>query len=160
MRWLLLACLVACDSGSAGSDAAGSGPNAAAKSFCVGETNRYRAMNNKSALPESAALDTYADAGAMHDFTTSPHDHFSSTGGGGIAYAENECPQQGNWQYTEGGDLNAVVGMCIAAFYAEGPGTDYATHGHYINMMGAYGSLGCGIYFTGGKITIVQDYGN
>jgi hypothetical protein len=53
-----------------------------------------------------------------------------------------------------------VVGSCIAAFYAEGPGTDYATHGHYINMMGNYATLGCGIYYSGGKITIVQDYGN
>ena len=164
MKCLLLACLVACDSGSAATgDAAGgggSGPNAAAKSFCVSETNRYRAMDGKSALTESAALDTYADAGAMHDFSTSPHDHFSTTQGGGIAFAENECPQQGNWQYTEGQDLNMVVGSCIAAFYAEGPGTDYNTHGHYINMMGPYATLGCGIYYAGGKITIVQDYGN
>ena len=160
MRCLLLACLVACGSGGAGGDAAGSGPNAAAKSFCVSETNRYRAMNSKPALAESAALDTYADAGAMHDFSTAPHDHFSSTNGGGIAFAENECPQQGNWQFTEGGDLNMVVGMCIAAFYSEGPGTDYSTHGHYINMMGPYSALGCGIYYSGGKITIVQDYGN
>jgi len=163
MRWLLLACLVGCDSGSAATGDApggGSGPNAAAKQFCVSETNRYRAMNSKPALTESAALDTYADTGAMHDFSTSPHDHFSTTSGGGIAMAENECPQQGNWQYTEGGDLNMVVGNCIAAFYAEGPGTDYSTHGHYINMMGPYAALGCGIYYSGGKITIVQDYGN
>lgn len=175
MRWLLLACLVACDNGSAvtvdappgsGTDAQGSGSGSGssgsmtAKQFCVSETNRYRAMNSKSALAESAQLEAYADTGAMHDFTTSPHDHFSSTSGGGIAFAENECPQQGNWQYTEGEDLNMVVGNCIAAFYAEGPGSDYNTHGHYINMMGNYGSLGCGIYYAGGKITIVQDYGN
>lgn len=164
MKWLLLACLVACDSGSAATGDApagsGSGPNAAAKSFCVSETNRYRAMNSKPALTESAQLEAYADTGAMVDFTSSPHDHFSSTNGGGIAFAENECPQQGNWQYTEGQDLNMVVGACIAAFYSEGPGTDYSTHGHYINMMGPYATLGCGIYYTGGKITIVQDYGN
>ena len=169
MRWLLLACLVACDSGSAatgdapgggGADGQGSGGNPTAKQFCVSETNRYRAMNSKPALQESAQLEAYADTGAMHDFTTSPHDHFSTTQGGGIAFAENECPQQGNWQYTEGGDLNMVVGACIAAFYSEGPGTDYSTHGHYINMMGNYASLGCGIYYSGGKITIVQDYGN
>ena len=156
MRCLLLACLacsVACsDSGTTG--------DASAQQFCVSETNRYRAMDGKPALMESAALETYADAGAMHDFSTAPHDHFSSTSGGGIAMAENECPGQFGWNYTEGQDLNMVVGMCIAAFYSEGPGTDYSTHGHYINMMGPYAKLGCGIYYTGGKITIVQDYGN
>lgn len=177
MRWLLLACLVACDSGSSAMvdappggtiDAPGSGSgsgsggggNLTAKQFCVSETNRYRAMNGKAALQESAQLEAYADTGAMVDFGSSPHNHFSTTSGGGIAFAENECPQQGNWQYTEGQDLNMVVGSCIAAFYAEGPGSDYNTHGHYINMMGAYATLGCGIYYAGGKITIVQDYGN
>ena len=166
MRWLALVCLVACggsESGTTdGAPGGGDGPagSMSAKQFCVSETNRYRAMNSKPALSESAQLEAYADTGAMHDFTTSPHDHFSTTSGGGIAYAENECPQQGNWLYAEGQDLNMVVGACIAAFYSEGPGTDYNTHGHYINMMGAYGSLGCGIYYSGGKITIVQDYGN
>ena len=52
-----------------------------------------------------------------------------------------------------------TVVACVAAFYSEGPGSDYATHGHYINMMGDYGSLGCGIYQEGDKLTIVQDYG-
>ena len=163
MRWLALLCLVACagsDSGTVDGAPGGGGGSMSAKQICVSETNRSRAMNGKAVLSESADLEAYADAGAMHDFTTSPHDHFSTTSGGGIAFAENECPQQGNWQYTEGGDLNMVVGSCIAAFYSEAPGTDYNSHGHYINMMGAYGSLGCGIYYSGGKITIVQDYGN
>jgi hypothetical protein len=168
MRWLLLACLISCggsdsstadgNPGGGGTDAPGGGGSA--RSFCVSETNRYRAMNQKPALQESSDLEAYADEGAMHDFSTSPHDHFGTTNGGGIAFAENECPQQGNWQYSEGDDLDAVVGNCIAAFYAEGPGDDYNTHGHYINMMGNYATLGCGIYYSGGKITIVQDYGN
>lgn len=168
MRWLLLACLVACGGSDSNSTidgnpgGGGDGPagGGTAKQFCVSETNRYRAMNSKPALQESAQLEAYADTGAMHDFSTSPHDHFGTTSGGGIAFAENECPQQGNWQYTEGEDLNMVVGNCIAAFYSEGPGSDYNTHGHYINMMGDYATLGCGIYYSGGKITIVQDYGN
>jgi hypothetical protein len=173
MRALAFVCLVvACgggdssttdanNNGSNGSNGgSGSGGNLTAKQFCVSETNRYRAMNSKAALTESSQLEAYADTGAMVDFSSSPHNHFSTTGGGGIAFAENECPQQGNWQYTEGQDLNMVVGNCIAAFYSEGPGSDYATHGHYINMMGNYATLGCGMYYSGGKITIVQDYGN
>ena len=85
--------------------------------------------------------------------------HFSMTSGGGIAFAENECPVQGNWMLPPGGDMKALVAQCIAAFYAEGPGTDFNTHGHYINMMGDYGTLGCGIYQMGTGVTIVQDYG-
>jgi hypothetical protein len=77
------------------------------------------------------------------------------TSGGGISFAENECPQQGNWQAPAGSDLVPVVKMCVKAFYDEGPGG-----GHYENMMGSYAKLGCGIYASGGKITIVQDYGN
>ena len=57
--------------------------------------------------------------------------------------------------------MNALVGQCVAAFYADGPGSDYNTHGHYINMMGAYAKLGCGIdQATNGDVTIIQDYGN
>jgi hypothetical protein len=146
------------DPGATGADA--SPAAATAKQFCVSETNRYRAMNGKPALTESAPLEAYADTGAMVDFSSSPHNHFSTTSGGGIAFAENECPVQGNWMLPAGGDLKATIGNCVAAFYAEGPGADYATHGHYINMMGNYASLGCGVYQMGTGLTIVQDYGN
>ena len=134
--------------------------NQSALQFCVSETNRYRAMNGKPALTESAQLEAYAATGAMYDFTNGPHAHFSATSGGGIAFAENECPVQGNWMIQPGQSMNDVVGNCVAAFYAEGPGSDYSTHGHYINMMGPYGTLGCGIYQMGTGVTIVQDYGN
>ena len=52
--------------------------------------------------------------------------------------------------------------MCIQAFYDEGPGSDYSTHGHYINMMNPdYSTLGCGIYVdsASGDWTLTQDYG-
>lgn len=138
----------------------GSGPSSA-KAFCVSETNRYRAMNGKPALAEAANLEAYADTGAMVDYTSSsPHSHFSSTSGGGIAFAENECPGHSGWHLPPGGDMNALVGECVKAFYDEGPGSDYNTHGHYINMMGNYAKLGCGIYQSGTDVTIVQDYGN
>jgi hypothetical protein len=147
------------DDGGAGIDAAA---NLSAKQFCVSETNRYRAMNQKPALAENTALETYADTGANVDYTSSsPHSHFTSTSGGGIASAENECPGHSGWHLSSGGDMNMLVGQCVAAFYAEGPGSDYSTHGHYINMMGPYTKLGCGIYeAANGDVTIVQDYGN
>jgi hypothetical protein len=135
--------LAACGSGGgAGPDAPA---NAAAQQFCVTETNRYRAMASKPAVTESPTLEAFATAGAMVDFSSSPHSHFMSTNG---------CPVQGNWMLSPGGDMSMLVGQCIAAFYAEGPGG-----GHYENMMGAYASLGCGIYQMGTGVTIVQDYG-
>jgi hypothetical protein len=141
--------------GSGGGDGGGSGGGSTpAHAFCVSETNRYRTQNGKPEVAYSAELEAYANEGAMVDFSSSPHSHFSSTGGGGIAFAENECPQQGNWQVPGDGDISAVVGDCVAAFYSEGPGG-----GHYENMMGPYATLGCGIYISGSKITIVQDYG-
>lgn len=164
VAWALVV-LVACGGGSVGGgtgiDAKGSGsamPDAAmntgALATCVTESNRYRAMASKPALVESATIEAYAATGAMDDFNTSPHHHFMTTSGGGIAFAENECPQQLGWTISPGESEDTVVAQCIAAFYSEGPGG-----GHYENLMGAYGSLGCGIYASGGKITILQDFG-
>jgi len=148
--WLLLVLLGAC----AGDDGGG---DSSAHETCVTETNRYRAMNGKPAVTRSSPLEDFADAGAMIDFGGSPHQHFSSTSGGGIAFAENECP---HWNTNQtAGDLSMLVTSCIAAFYSEGPGTGDA-HGHYNNMMGNYATLGCGIYQSGTEVTIVQDYGH
>src|SRR5260221_4789171 len=109
MRAIVFACLVdaavpACGGDiSGGDDANGTQmdakvqmdapANLAPLVFCVSETNRYRATVSKPALSENAQLEAYAATGAMQDFTTSPHHHFSSTAGGGISDAENECPQ-------------------------------------------------------------------
>ncbi len=149
-------------SGGGGSGGGGSGSNAALVE-CVTQTNAYRAMNGKSALTESSQLETYAASGAMFDYNAgSAHDHFGMTQGGGIAFAENECPGFDGWNIANaGGDMVSLMDMCLQAFYDEGPGSDYSTHGHYINMMGAYGTLGCGIYedSLNGNVTITQDYG-
>jgi Cysteine-rich secretory protein family len=138
-----------------GGGGGGSGSNTALVE-CVTQTNAYRAMNGKSALTESSQLETYAATGAMFDYENMmAHDHFTMTSGGGIAFAENECPQQGNWMLQPGGNMTALVIQCVDAFYAEGPGG-----GHYTNMMNAsYTTLGCGIYQQGTGVTIVQDYG-
>ena len=146
-RAVLLMAIFACGGGSGGS---------AAHEFCVSETNRYRATVGKPALVHSPEIEAYADEGAEVDHETSPHHHFSSTNGGnGIAFAENECPGQLGWTIAPGEDVSAVVGRCIKAFYDEGPGG-----GHYENLMGSYTKVGCGIFEAGGKITIVQDFGN
>ena len=114
--WPSVFVLAACggDDSGMGPDGMGPDPNATPKQFCVQETNRYRAMNGKPAVTESMQLETFADTGAMVDFNGSPHQHFQSTQGGGIAFAENECP---HWSLGQsGGDMKSLVGMCIAAF--------------------------------------------
>lgn len=146
---LYLFALVAC-----GGDDGGTSGGDAAHEVCVTETNRLRELNGKPALAHSAELEAYADEGAMVDFDSDAHTHFITTQGGGIAFAENECPQQGNWRLEPGGDMSALVVECIAAFYSEGPGG-----GHYDNMMSNNTKLGCGIYQVDTRVTIVQDYG-
>ena len=148
MSFVIFALLVGC-----GGEDGGTPGDASAHVFCVDETNRYRAMRSKPAVTRSEALEDYANDGAMIDFSGTPHDHFRNTGGGGIAFAENECPR---WSLAQqgGGDMKMLVAACIAAFYSEGPGG-----GHFENMMGNYGTLGCGIYESEGRVTIIQDFG-
>lgn len=136
-----------------GDDGGGTPGDSSAHAFCVEETNRYRTMHGKAAVTRSQQLEEFADTGAMVDFNGSPHDHFRATQGGGIAFAENECPKW-SLEAQGGGDLNQLIAACIAAFMAEGPGG-----GHYENMLGNYGSLGCGLYESAGRVTIIQDFG-
>lgn len=152
MRGLLVLSILAagCDSGSVGGDDGGGSTEA--HRFCVDETNRLRELNGRVPVEWSAALEAYANEGAEYDHARSPHDHFGDTGGGGIAFAENECP---HWDLSfGGGDMVELMRACIDAFYSEGPGG-----GHYEIMLGNYGTLGCGIYQQGTDVTIIQDYG-
>ncbi|HEY5928446.1 MAG TPA: CAP domain-containing protein [Kofleriaceae bacterium] len=136
-----------------GTDDPGGPGDTSAHVFCVEETNRYRTGGGLPAVQRSAELEAFADDGAMIDHAGEPHDHFIATSGGGIAFAENECPHWGLNAQGQG-DMNKLVAACIAAFFSEGPGG-----GHYDNMMGNYGSLGCGIYQAGNDVTIIQDFG-
>lgn len=126
--------------------------------FCAQETNRFRALAGKPALARSMTLEAYATTGAEQDTKSKrAHGHFVDTGGGGIAFAENACPSWLGWNLgTGGGTVRGAITACLQAFYDEGPGG-----GHYDNMMGGYGSVGCGLYLSaGGGITIVQDFGS
>jgi hypothetical protein len=159
---LLLA--AACGGGGGGDDVPGddvpgddtSNPNEAAYIRCVELTNELRATVGRPPVERSAELEAYATEGAEYDHGRDPHDHFRSNSGGGIAFAENECP---HWDLSfGGGSVTSLVEACIDAFWSEGPGTGDA-HGHYNNMIGNYGTLGCGIYNEGSDYTIIQDYG-
>lgn len=116
-------------------------------SFCVTETNRYRATLGLSPLTRSSALEAYAAVGAREDgLAHAPHQHFQSTNGGGIAFAENEM--NGSNQ-----SLHRLIEQGLAGMWAEGPGG-----GHYENMRGRYSQLGCGVFVNGNEITVVQDF--
>jgi hypothetical protein len=125
-----------------------------AATFCVSETNKYREMAGVEKVERSSELQAFAQEGAEVDFGTAPHMHFG-TDGGGIALAENECPQQDGWTIAEGESEKTVVAQCVRAFFEEGPGG-----AHYANLTGPYTRVGCGIYQQDGMITIVQDFGD
>ena len=128
-------------------DPSAADPYAEARARCVVLSNDYRARAGKGPVAVSAEIERYADEGAAFDHHATPHDHFSSTEGN--VFAENECPR---WPVTA--DLLQVVDDCLAAFWSEGPGG-----GHYENLIGDYGTVGCGFYREGSEITIVQDFG-
>ena len=153
--WLLVL-VAACGGGGGGGDdddGPTDGPRTEAHAACIDETNRLRQAEGRPPVEWWADLEAYADDGAEYDHHNSPHDHFGmEPAGERIAFAENECPRWG--LEFGGGDMVDLMLACIEAFYSEGPGG-----GHYENMMGDYGTLGCGIYEEDGLVTIVQDFG-
>ncbi len=119
--------------------------------LCVRETNRYRRKLGLPQLRRSPELEACAAEGARSDHASgSPHGHFVSTSGCGIAFAENEIPR---WPLDYAGSVTETIKKGIADMWAEGPGG-----GHYENMRGQYSELGCGIYVDGSSVTVVQDY--
>lgn len=140
--------------GCGGDDDGGTGGETSDLEFCVAETNRLRATVGRPAVARSAALEAYAAVGARDDTNNmDAHGHFGDTNGGGIAFAENTCPAWLGWNVQ--GTVRDTVAACLDAFWDEGPGG-----GHYDNMVGNHGTLGCGIYLTpSGGITIMQDFG-
>jgi hypothetical protein len=149
---LLAASIAAGAAGAAGCSADSSG-SSAAHIRCVDETNRLRATVGRPPVAHSQELEDYANEGAEVDHHGSPHEHFGDTGGGGITFAENECP---HWSISAfgDGDMESLMVSCIAAFWDEGPGG-----GHYDNMVSDNARLGCGIYQEGDDVTIIQDFG-
>jgi uncharacterized protein YkwD len=124
---------------------------AADLSFCLQETNRYRASVGLSALSQSAALESYAGTGAQVDGKAHlGHSHLSNTKGGGVALAENVIPW---WPLADYGSVQEVMRQGLAQMWAEGPGGT-----HYQIITGRYTQLGCGVFVDNGEITVVQDF--
>ncbi|MEM9072954.1 MAG: CAP domain-containing protein [Myxococcota bacterium] len=120
---------------------------------CVARINQFRA--ECQCLPPLSRWvegERCADEHAEYDSVRPPHSGFRDnicTNGGN---AQNECP---GW-----GSEDAVIGGCLQAMWDEGPGEDFAAHGHYINMSNpAYTQVACGFHTTGdGRVWAVQNF--
>jgi hypothetical protein len=116
--------------------------------------NGYRATLGREAYARSASLESFAAEGAQSDSQTGQaHGHFISTSGGnGIAFAENEVP---GWPGKQYGGLSGVIDQGLQMMWNEGPGG-----GHYENMASTkYSSAGCGTFTTSsGDIWVTIDF--
>lgn len=118
--------------------------------LCVDEINVYRATIGLPPYARWTSAEACADDQAESDSQTGiPHGAFGSCG----EWAQNECP--GWW-----GPEEDVIVDCLAMMWAEGPGADFQTHGHYINMSSTtYTEVACGFYTTtSGSVWAVQDF--
>ncbi len=109
----------------------------------------YRATLGLAPYQRWTAVETCVDGEAKSDSESGvPHGAFPSCG----EWAQNECP---GWP-----SMASTVTGCLQQMWAEGPGADFQTHGHYINMSStSYTQVACGFYTTpAGKVWAVQDF--
>jgi hypothetical protein len=143
---LLAALAIACDDGGGG----GRGAELSAQSdACVERINGFRATIGLPPLDRWLEAEGCADDQAKSDSQTgTPHGAFGQCG----ESAQNECP---GW-----GSYDDVVQGCLQMMWDEGPGDDYAAHGHYINMTNtSYTEVACGFTTTpDGSVWAVQDF--
>ncbi|MEO8874169.1 MAG: CAP domain-containing protein [Polyangiaceae bacterium] len=160
--WAPLLLVVACGGGddsssTAGSDGGtggtggGTGANASVKSTCVTEINNYRATLGLPAYTEWTDGETCADGEAKSDSESGKaHGAFGTC----QEFAQDECP---GWP---GDNLDTSIKGCLKMMWAEGPGSDFSTHGHYLNMSNkGYTQAACGFHVTpDGQMWSVQNF--
>ena len=116
--------------------------------LCTDEINRYRASIGRSALTRSDSLEQFAATAAQHDASAGvPHALFSKTNGGGVAMAETELllwPDRA---------VQDVIKKGLAQMWSAGPSGE-----HYEILSGPYTQVGCGVYVSGGEVSVAQDY--
>ena len=118
--------------------------------LCVDTINNYRATLGLPPYARWMDAETCAEGEAQMDSMTGmPHSAFGRCG----EWAQNECP---GWS---GPPIDAIP-YCLAQMWAEGPGDDFASHGHYINMSSTrYSRVACGFYsLPSGSFWGVQDF--
>lgn len=121
-----------------------------AREDCVDTINNYRATLKLPAYTRWDAEESCADGQAGKDAAAdTPHSAFGACG----ELAQNECP---GWP----GPPDTMITECLAEMWAEGPGTDFSTHGHYINMTStSYTMVACGFSVqSDGSVWAAQDF--
>jgi uncharacterized protein YkwD len=124
-------------------------PYAEARAHTVAEINAYRAKVRLSPLVHWAEADSCSDEEARKDSKANEsHQSFGACG----EMAQNECP---DWP-----DKDSIASGCMEQMWNEGPGKDFARHGHYLNMTNPkYTKVSIGFYTTReGKVWSVQNF--
>jgi hypothetical protein len=137
---LVVAGTLACDD---------SDPYDAARQACVDKINAWRAGLGLPAFQRWTATEGCADGEAASDGATgTAHGAFPRCG----ESAQNECP---GWA-----SIGSITDGCLDMMWAEGPGTPYSEHGHYINMTNpGYTMVACGFaVLSSGAVWAVQDF--
>jgi len=105
---------------------------------CVDTVNQYRQSQRLPPLGRWFMAEGCTSAEARDSAASGqPHGAFGRCG----ELAQNVCPA---WS----GSPDQVTGPCIQSQWSEGPGGDFATHGHYLNLSSTrFTRVACG-YFT------------
>jgi len=105
---------------------------------CVDTVNQYRQSQRLPPVGRWLMAEGCTSAEARDSAASGqPHGAFGRCG----ELAQNVCPA---WS----GTADQVTGPCIQSMWNEGPGGDFATHGHYLNLTSTrFTRVACG-YFT------------
>ncbi len=147
--------LVAACGGGGSNDTTGDGGtgqngDGTAEQLCVDTINQYRATLGLAPYQRWTDSESCADGQAKSDSSSgTAHGAFQACG----ESAQNECP---GWP----GPPSTMIPSCLKMMWAEGPGSDFSTHGHYINMSSTkYTKVACGFTtLPDGKVWAVQDF--
>jgi len=141
---------VACSGGGGNSGGDSGTGDGTAEQLCVDTINNYRATLGLPPYARWSAEETCADGQAKSDSQSgTAHGAFGQC----TEFAQNECP---GWP----GPPSSMIPQCLQMMWNEGPGTNFAQHGHYINMSSTqYTQVACGFYtLSDGSVWAVQDF--
>lgn len=140
-------------SGSASAEtsaSSGAGEASLATQLCLDTINMYRATLDLPPYQRWTEKEACATDEATQDFQSGTgHGAFGQCG----EFAQNECP---DWS----APAESMIADCLAQMWAEGPGTDFSKHGHYLNMSSTkYTKVACGFSSAvKGVLWAVQDF--
>ncbi|HLM73620.1 MAG TPA: CAP domain-containing protein, partial [Polyangiaceae bacterium] len=142
---LLALSLTACGSDSQGGgdeddgESSGGMTSTSASALCVDLINTHRASISLPPLQRWTDAEVCSSEQARSDANAEiPHGAFSQCG----EFAQNECP---GWA----GKPEEMIDDCLQMMWNEGPGEDFAQHGHFLNMSSEeFTMVACGFFET------------